>query len=120
MEPELSIKTIILGETLVETTRGTSDKVRVAADRCLDWLALHSRVTAMITFVIRDVRTIEYPPLLLYHGAIMNSGRGGGAEGTASTPRIPRLIVPLRVDALQDGLRRGVTPRPKCRNLKLI
>src|SRR6266851_2567433 len=104
MEPELSSKSIILGDTVVETTRGTSGKLREAADRGLDWLAAHSRVSAMITFVIRDVWTIEHPPLLLYHGAVMQSGRGCGAEDTATTPRISKLVVPLRVDALQDGL----------------
>jgi hypothetical protein len=71
MEPELSIKSTILGDTEVETTRGTSGKVRGDADRGLDWLAAHSRATATITFVIRDVWTIEHPPLLLYHGAVM-------------------------------------------------
>jgi hypothetical protein len=78
MEPELSIKRTILGDTEVETTRGTSGMLRVAADRGLDWLTAHSRVIATITFVIRDVWTIEHPPLLLTMEPLCKVDEGAG------------------------------------------
>jgi len=89
MEPELSIKSIILGDTVVETTRGTSGKLRVAATRGLDWLAAHNRVIIMITIVRRDVWTID----ILHCSYTMEPlGKVGEAVGLRTPP--PRLASP--------------------------